>query len=666
MKKLRNILITIGIWNFLITLNNAKIFNLCELAEELKNNNIQSNHIPIWVCIAYHQSNLNTSSVSYQSDGSGYHGIFQLSDVYWCSPPGSGWVCGLTCEQLRDDSIADDLNCIYHVYNEHERLSGNGFNAWAAYSSFCRHDAESYTKDCSNLNNKKVESVNSINYNQINYSSVKKVEPKIYERCELARELKFQHNIPMEQISTWVCIAKHESDFNTAAVGRLNYDGSGDHGIFQISDLFWCSTEYKGLACNKKCSEFEDNNITDDVKCIKQIHAEHSRLSGNGFTAWTVYQPYCQWNTQHFIDGCFNENEEDNAITQYQPPTVKPIIKKSDKSIKIYDACELANELKDKHNMPQDQIATWVCIAKHESNFNTSAVGHLNYDGSGDHGLFQISDLYWCSLDERGKECKLSCSELEDNNISDDVECVKKIYNEHQRLSGNGFSAWTVYPLYCKHNALSYVQNCFKEATTYKPIPRPAITAPVKLTTKKPFQYSTTTQRSTTKYQTQRPTTTQKTTTLRTRQTTTTTRKPITTTQRIIAKTTKFNIFDLWLKKPTNTQIKTNYQFTTTTTKKPYYSPYSKTTKSPTTYKNSYFSFINNPTTTRRIPTTSKYTTTTKRPIQTTKAPFYTTSKSSIKSTTIKSIKNSYNFETTTKSAYLAHFDLWFNQLRHQ
>lgn len=648
MKKIRNILIAIVTWNFLITLNSAKIFNSCELAQELKANNIQSDHIPTWVCIAYHQSNLNTSAVSYQSDGSGYHGIFQLSDFYWCSPPGSGQVCGLTCEQLRDDFIADDLNCIYNVYNEHQKLSGNGFNAWAAYSSFCKYNADSYTKDCSNVNNKNVQSVNSIN-NQY-YNSVKKVQPKIYERCELARELRFNHSIPIDEISTWVCIAKHESNFNTAAIGRLNYDGSGDHGIFQISDLFWCSTEYKGLACNVKCSELEDNNLTDDVKCIKQIHAEHSRISGNGFTAWTVYKQYCQWDTQHFIDGCFNENEEDNTITRYQPSPVKPIINKAEKSIKIYDACELANELKYKHNIPNEQIATWVCIAKHESNFNTSAVGHLNYDGSGDHGLFQISDLYWCSMDKPGKECKLSCSELEDSNIADDVECVKKIYNEHQRLSGNGFTAWTVYPLYCKHNSLSYIENCFKES-----IPKPAVTAPVRLTTRKP----TTTQRSTTK-----TLVTQRSTTLRTTHsptTKTTTRKPITTTQRIIAKTTKFNIFDLYLKKPAQPQIKNNYFLTTTTTKKPYFSPYSiKTTKSSTTYKNNYFSFINNPTTTKYT------TTTTKRPIYTTKAPFYTTSKSSIKSTTIKSIKNTYKLETTTKSAYLAHFDLWFNQLRHQ
>jgi len=61
---------------------------------------------------------------------------------------------------------------------------------------------------------------------------------KIYERCELARELKEKHNVPEDQLATWVCIARHESNFDTTAVGTLAQ--GKDNGIFQISDLFWC------------------------------------------------------------------------------------------------------------------------------------------------------------------------------------------------------------------------------------------------------------------------------------------------------------------------------------------------------------------------------------------------------------------------------------------
>ncbi|KAH8295741.1 hypothetical protein KR018_006398, partial [Drosophila ironensis] len=117
---------------------------------------------------------------------------------------------------------------------------------------------------------------------------------KIYSRCELAQELYYQHKLPMPQIPTWVCIAQHESSFNTAAVGRLNADGSADHGLFQISDLFWCTHDQQGgKGCHATCNQFLDSSIADDVQCIRRIHQEHTQISGDGFNAWTVYKRNC-------------------------------------------------------------------------------------------------------------------------------------------------------------------------------------------------------------------------------------------------------------------------------------------------------------------------------------------------------------------------------------
>lgn len=119
---------------------------------------------------------------------------------------------------------------------------------------------------------------------------------------------------------------------------------------------------------------------------------------------------------------------------------------------KLYDECTLARDLR-KLGVHRDQIATWVCIAFHESRLDTAA---HNY-GSGDHGLLQISELYWCGT---GKVCGLPCSALRDDDISDDVKCAMKVHEEHTRLQGNGFLAWTVYPLYCKKNVKEYISNC--------------------------------------------------------------------------------------------------------------------------------------------------------------------------------------------------------------
>nr|CAI5832882.1 unnamed protein product [Callosobruchus analis] len=95
----------------------------------------------------------------------------------------------------------------------------------------------------------------------------------------------------MDRLSTWVCIVQHESLFDTAAMNR----GSGDHGLFQISEIYWCSPP--GTGCNRDCSYFRDDDIADDVQCALTIHKEHTRLSGDGFTAWAVYPLYCKGDT---------------------------------------------------------------------------------------------------------------------------------------------------------------------------------------------------------------------------------------------------------------------------------------------------------------------------------------------------------------------------------
>ncbi|KAH8295742.1 hypothetical protein KR018_006397, partial [Drosophila ironensis] len=130
---------------------------------------------------------------------------------------------------------------------------------------------------------------------------------KVYNRCELAQELYFSHKFPMQDLATWVCIAEHESSLNTAAVGRLNADGSADHGLFQISDLYWCTHGggSGGKGCHIDCDRLLDSDISDDVRCIKTIHEEHTRLSGDGFTAWTVYNGHCRQKTRADIASCF-------------------------------------------------------------------------------------------------------------------------------------------------------------------------------------------------------------------------------------------------------------------------------------------------------------------------------------------------------------------------
>lgn len=118
-----------------------------------------------------------------------------------------------------------------------------------------------------------------------------------------------------------------------------------------------------------------------------------------------------------------------------------------------------------------------MCIAKQESNYDTSSIGRLNVDGSEDHGIFQISH-FWCSIEGQGKGCNMACSELVDSDITNDVECMLKIHEEHNFLSGDGFNAWTTYPR-CKDQSEEYIRGCFNE--NFIQNVRPGIFQPVTL-----------------------------------------------------------------------------------------------------------------------------------------------------------------------------------------
>lgn len=82
-------------------------------------------------------------------------------------------------------------------------------------------------------------------------------------------------------------MAHHESRFNSSAVGNQNPDGSRDLGLFQISEKWWCKWDKVSIvACDVTCDKFLDNDLTDDIRCVKKIFKEHNKLQGNGFKAW--------------------------------------------------------------------------------------------------------------------------------------------------------------------------------------------------------------------------------------------------------------------------------------------------------------------------------------------------------------------------------------------
>ncbi|KAL4719308.1 hypothetical protein ACJJTC_016026 [Scirpophaga incertulas] len=121
---------------------------------------------------------------------------------------------------------------------------------------------------------------------------------------------------------------------------------------------------------------------------------------------------------------------------------------------KTFTRCGLVNELK-KQNFPKNILRDWVCVIEAVSSRRTDAIGPRKTDGSRDHGLFQISDRFFCSSSSRpGKTCHVTCADLRTDDITKAANCAKSIYKDH------GFNTWSVWKNSCKGKPLPDISRC--------------------------------------------------------------------------------------------------------------------------------------------------------------------------------------------------------------
>ncbi|XP_070597199.1 lysozyme C-1-like [Erythrolamprus reginae] len=118
-------------------------------------------------------------------------------------------------------------------------------------------------------------------------------EAKVYSKCELATILKRNgmDGYRGVKLGDWICMAYHESRYNSRAVGPRNTDGSRDYGIFQINSRYWCNNNQGPTAngCNKSCSDFTNDDITNDIACAKRIVRDPQ-----GMGAWVAWRNHCK------------------------------------------------------------------------------------------------------------------------------------------------------------------------------------------------------------------------------------------------------------------------------------------------------------------------------------------------------------------------------------
>lgn len=119
---------------------------------------------------------------------------------------------------------------------------------------------------------------------------------------------------------------------------------------------------------------------------------------------------------------------------------------------KIYTECELAQELFNRHTIPRDDIYKHLCVAyglkTDEIDGESTKTGHL--------GIYRVGGKWWCGQDKPAGTCNMLCSELLDDDITDDVQCAIHIFSSH-KLEG-----WGKTEAKCQKHKIT-VDNCLKD-----------------------------------------------------------------------------------------------------------------------------------------------------------------------------------------------------------
>jgi len=98
---------------------------------------------------------------------------------------------------------------------------------------------------------------------------------------------------------------------------------------------------------------------------------------------------------------------------------------------KSFTSCELTFELKS-HDLSNEEVAIYTCLASKRGGFNTAHGG----PSSGYYGIFNIGSQWWCGQYSAGQRCNVQCSDLMDEDLTDDIQCARRIFSD------NGLSAW--------------------------------------------------------------------------------------------------------------------------------------------------------------------------------------------------------------------------------
>ncbi|XP_017893366.1 lysozyme c-1-like [Ceratina calcarata] len=113
------------------------------------------------------------------------------------------------------------------------------------------------------------------------------VQGKILAKCDAVKELD-KAKVPRSMISNWICLMQSESKMNTSLITGPKTASSYSYGIFQINSLKYCSRGHSGGLCNKRCEDFANDDIQDDIQCAVKI------MNVDGLKAWSGWMKDCK------------------------------------------------------------------------------------------------------------------------------------------------------------------------------------------------------------------------------------------------------------------------------------------------------------------------------------------------------------------------------------
>ncbi|XP_055320382.1 lysozyme-like [Sitodiplosis mosellana] len=131
---------------------------------------------------------------------------------------------------------------------------------------------------------------------------------------------------------------------------------------------------------------------------------------------------------------------------------------------KIYQKCDLARELVEKHRFSRTMLSSWICMIEAESGFNTKSskpyppiVGSLPSVHKS-FGLFHINSKNYCGIEHVGGKCKVRCEDMLKDDITKAAQCAQIVQNTE------GFKAWKGWEMKCKPNIsnLPPLNDCFR------------------------------------------------------------------------------------------------------------------------------------------------------------------------------------------------------------